>query len=259
MEMIARVVWEGQVYEANLASPISLALPLRPDVSSVRAWHAPQLRVEPVRVGEWVGAVSEGAPVNFMNLHINPHGNGTHTETLGHIAANWASNTVLSLLPPSPFVSILRNVPVDVQEDGGHIVNCDSLRQNPPTAPGLVLRVLTKVDLQHDFSETDPPYFRARDLAWLADLGVQHLITDLPSVDREVDGGELAAHHAWWRYPTAPRRGATITELARLDTSLAEGLYLTWLNALPLAMDASPSHPLLYPLTSSLAEPLKHL
>jgi len=84
----------------------------------------------------------------------------------------------------------------------------------------------------------------------ISSLGVQHLITDLPSVDRELDGGALAGHHAWWCLPDHPRKEATITELARLNQPLADGLYLVGLHALPLAADASPSHPLMYPLSS---------
>lgn len=248
MEAHFDIAWRGRRYRGDLFRPISIALPLKPDASSVRAWHAPPVSVRPVQVGDWVGEVAQGAPVNFANVCINPHGNATHTETLGHIAPDWRANTVLDLLPHAPLVATLRDVPANASGAGDPIVDLGSLRADPPRTPGLVLRVLGEGHVDADFSDTDPPYFDAADLAWLADLGVEHLVTDLPSVDREEDGGALAAHHAWWRYPDAPRRKATITELARLNQSLAEGLYLLHLNALPLAADASPAHPLLYAL-----------
>jgi len=247
--MQVNLTWEGKSYRADLSAPISIALPLKPDASSTRAWNAPPVSIDPVRVDDWVGSVKEGAPVNFMNLSINPHGNGTHTETLAHIIADWEQNTVLGLLPNAPFLTTLRSVSTNELANGDLVVDFSSLRQNPPNTPGLVLRVLGEKAQDLDFSNQNPPYFDASDLSWLASLGIQHLITDLPSVDRELDGGALAGHHAWWCLPDYPRREATITELARLNQPLADGLYLVGLHALPLAADASPSHPLMYPLS----------
>ncbi|MFK8057503.1 MAG: cyclase family protein [Saprospiraceae bacterium] len=249
--MQVNLSWEGVSYQADLSAPISIALPLKPDASSTRAWNAPSVRLEPVEAGDWVGSVKQGAPVNFMNLRINPHGNGTHTETLGHIVSDWEENTILSLLPNVPFLSTLHTVPTNELANGDLVVDFTSLRQNPPRTPGVILRVLGEKAQDIDFSNQNPPYFNATDLSWLAAQGVQHLITDLPSVDREIDGGALAGHHAWWCLPDTPRREATITELAKLNQPLADGLYLVGLHALPLAADASPSHPLIYPLLSS--------
>ena len=248
--MTVTLTHAGRAYAADLARPISIAQPLLPGRHTVRAWGVPPVRAEPVRAGDWVGSVRAGAPVNFLDVTVNPHGNGTHTETLGHIAPDWEANTVLGLLPPGHFVGTLHDVPADVRDgSGGRVCDLSGLRENPPGTPGLLLRALGTADAApRDFSGADAPYFRAEDLAWLADLGVEHLVTDLPSVDREEDGGALAGHRAFWRYPEAPRRAATITELARLNHVPGPGLYLVGLHALPLATDAAPSHPLLYPL-----------
>jgi len=248
MQVQAHIKWEDQEYQTDLSKPISLALPLRANASSVRAWGAPEVSIEPVQAGDWIGAVTAGAPVNFMNVCINPHGNATHTETLGHIAPNWASNTVLRLLPNAPLVANLRDVPTNASASGGRTVCFAALRDDPPNTPAVILRALGEHHEDQNFTGEDPPFFEAKDLAWLASLGVQHLITDLPSVDREEDGGALAAHHAWWQYPSSPRFNATITELARLNQHLSQGLYLLQLNPLPLAADASPCNPLIYPL-----------
>lgn len=246
--MHVTLTWEGVTYQADLSAPISIALPLKPDATSIRAWNAPPVSVEPVQAGDWVGSVKQGAPVNFMNVRINPHGNGTHTETLGHIIADWEENTILSLLPNAPFLTTLRSVTTNELDNGDQVVDFFSLRQNPPRTSGVILRVLGEKARDVDYSDKNPPYFDATDLSWLAAQGINHLITDLPSVDRELDGGALAGHHAWWCLPDKPRRKATITELARLNQPLADGLYLVGLHALPLAADASPSHPLIYPL-----------
>ncbi len=247
--MQVSLVHAGRTYTADLGRPISIALPLKPGPESTRAWSAPALTLEPVRVGAWVGSVREGAPVNFMDLRINLHGNATHTETFAHVAPDWEAHTILDVLPVAPFVARLYDLSfAEAAPARGRVVDCTGLRQNPPNTPGVILRILGKDAADENRTGTDPPYFQASDLGWLAERGVVHLITDLFSVDRERDGGELAGHHAYWQYPNTPRTRATITELARLNQPLAQGLYLVGLHALPLAADASPSAPLIYPL-----------
>jgi kynurenine formamidase len=82
--------------------------------------------------------------------------------------------------------------------------------------------------------------------AWLAARGVQHLLVDMPSIDREEDQGKLLAHHAFWNYPTDPRMEATITEMVFVADSIADGLYLLNLQVASFRNDAAPSRPVLY-------------
>jgi hypothetical protein len=92
-------------------------------------------------------------------------------------------------------------------------------------------------------------------LDWLAGTGVEHLLVDLPSVDRMNDGGRLLAHRAFWGMPAgtthathATRPNATITELIYVPEQIPDGLYLLSLQVAPFVADAAPSRPLLYPL-----------
>ena len=78
--------------------------------------------------------------------------------------------------------------------------------------------------------------------------GVEHLLIDLPSVDREEDEGKLLAHKAFWQYPDNIRRNATITELFYATPELKDDLYLLNLQIISLDLDVSPSKPTLYKL-----------
>jgi hypothetical protein len=82
----------------------------------------------------------------------------------------------------------------------------------------------------------------------MAERGILHLLIDLPSVDREEDGGKLAAHKAFWQYPARPRMDATITELIFVNNMITDGLYLLNLQICSLSLDASPSKPVIYAL-----------
>jgi hypothetical protein len=75
-----------------------------------------------------------------------------------------------------------------------------------------------------------------------------HLLLDLPSVDREEDGGRLAAHKAFWGLPEDPRPRATITELIYAPPEVADGTYLLNIQLAAFENDASPSRPILFPM-----------
>ena len=97
------------------------------------------------------------------------------------------------------------------------------------------------------WSNTNPPYFTVAFMDKLVEHGVQHVLVDLPSVDREVDGGRLEAHHAFWRVPDNPDKGAA--SRAHLHAfQCARGMYLLHLGVAPMDNDAAISRPVLYPL-----------
>ena len=82
----------------------------------------------------------------------------------------------------------------------------------------------------------------------MAENKVKHLLIDLPSVDREKDGGKLLSHHAFWQVPENPRMEATISELIYVPDEIKDGQYLLELQFAPFDNDASPSRPVLYRL-----------
>jgi len=92
--------------------------------------------------------------------------------------------------------------------------------------------------------------------AVLVGRGVQHLVVDVPSIDRAHDEGRLIAHRLFFGLPrgavqlaAATRPAATITELAFIPDALADGAYLLELQVPALAGDAVPSRPRLYAVT----------
>ena len=99
-----------------------------------------------------------------------------------------------------------------------------------------------------DYSGTNPPYLEGEAASWLCSRGVNHLLLDLPSVDREEDGGALAAHKAFWGLADQPRPHATITEFIYVPDHLEDGRYLMNLQMAAFGNDACPSRPLLFPV-----------
>jgi arylformamidase len=226
---------------------IDISIPYRTSAEATSAWYVPPVKAEPVRMDGFVGSVAEGGSVNFRNLTLNPHGHGTHTECVGHISPEVFS--VNQCLKKWFFDALLITVtPESVGED--LVVSKDQIMaavgdQRPEA---LILRTLPNTDkkLFTNYSSANPPYIEASSAEWMREIGIDHLLLDLPSVDRENDGGALAAHKAFWNYPENPRMAATITELIYVPEHVKDGTYLLNLQVAPIENDASPSRPVLF-------------
>ena len=70
----------------NLKEGIDISIPYRASKQTTSAWYVNPIKIEPVKGDGFVGSVKQGGSVNFNNITLNPHGNGTHTECVGHIA-----------------------------------------------------------------------------------------------------------------------------------------------------------------------------
>ena len=237
---------KGNSYVANLTEPIDLSISL----GAVRCFYAPPVVQKPLVAGSFVGSIEAGAPVNFFDVELNPHGNGTHTECMGHISREHQS--LNQHLKRFHFVAQVISLEPMLQANGDRVIQLDQLTkevgENGPEA--LVIRTLpnSPTKLQQDYSGTNPPYVEEDGVKWMVEQSIRHLILDLPSIDKEQDGGALKGHKAFWSYPGTERLDCTITELAYVPATVADGLYLLNLQTIPLELDVSPSRPVLYRL-----------
>ncbi len=231
----------------DLKNGIDISIPYRTEKEATSAWYVGPMVISPVEMGDWIGSVVKGSSVNFRDLTLNPHGNGTHTECVGHIAPE--VHSVNQLLKRWFFDARLVSI-TPTQRDGDAVITLQQLQASlqDDCAEAVIIRTLPNSDekLFTNYSNTNPTYMEAEAAAWLREQGVMHLLIDLPSVDREEDGGALAAHKAFWNYPEAPRMEATITELIYVPSGVEDGQYLLNLQVAPIENDASPSRPVLY-------------
>lgn len=249
--MTVRLSFAGNNYEAQLNNGYDLSIPLIEGIETVNAWWAPYVEAVPVRMGTFVGSVAEGGSVNFKTVKFNPHGNGTHTECVGHISKE--RYVIREALTEFHHVGLVVSVFPERWENGDRVITKSRLLAaigDQKVPPALVIRTLPndELKLKTNYSGANPPYLEASAAEWMVEQGVDHLLLDLPSVDRESDGGALAAHKAFWTYPEKPRTKATITELIFVNDLVKDGYYLVNLQTASFDLDASPSKPVLYPL-----------
>lgn len=241
----------GREYKADLGKPLDISIPLKEGFDTVNCFYAPPLEAAPVIAGNFIGSTRKGGAVNFFNVRFNPHGNGTHTECVGHIARE--NITINQSLRNFHFIARLLSIFPEKIVSGDRVITEEQIAgflKEEPTPEALIIRTLPNdhLKLRTNYSGANPPYLEAGAVERMVAAGVRHLLVDLPSVDREEDGGKVLAHRAFWHYPDQPRTNCTITELIYVDNTIRDGLYLLNIQIASFELDVSPSKPILYQL-----------
>jgi len=229
-------------YKVDLDKGINISSILS-NYNTIKAFYAPDVLIEPFCQGDFIGDIKQGSSVNFKNVRLNPHGNGTHTECVAHIIdIDWP---IYKALNKNHFVADLITVEI-TNINGDNVVTKEAFRINETSAEALIIRLDEKVS--GDLSGTNPPYLSIEFIEKVLALNYQHLILELPSIDKEQDGGKVAGHHLFFETSSKPNLHKTITELVDVPSNVADGKYLLEIQIINLDMDASPSRLILYPM-----------
>lgn len=247
--MIANIFHKARTYQVDLFKPIDISIPLTTDKDCVSAWYVPSMKIEPVVSGDWIGDVNKGGSVNFRNISFNPHGNGTHTECVGHISKE--DHSINKTFSRYMFIAEVITILPDELPNGDFVItrkHFETVLKETENTEAIVIRTLSNGlnKLHMQYSNTNPPYILKEAIEYLNEKGVEHLLIDLPSVDKEKDDGKLEAHHAFWNYPKNTQTHKTITEMIYVPNEIFDGTYLLNIQIAPFENDASPSKPLLY-------------
>jgi arylformamidase len=231
--------------------PIDISISLVAGEKNLRAWYVNPPEMKPVMENGFVGSVALGGSVNFRSIFFNPHGHGTHTECLGHITPEiYSINQSLKTYFFKAQLVTLTPIETAINGELDAIIHRQLLKEGEwdVTIDALLIRTIpnSSSKTHNDYSATNPPYLSLDCIALLNDRGIKHLLIDLPSVDRENDGGALAFHHQFWGVPDNLNFERTITELIYVPDSVEDGTYLLELQTAPFENDASPSRPILY-------------
>lgn len=252
--MIANIQHNSQNFQVDFSKPIDISITLTNTDENPIAWYIEKPVIEPVRFGHWIGKVSEGSSsTNFNNIYFNPHGHGTHTECLGHITKEFYS--INQNLKTFFFTAELISIAPENKGDDFVITKIqveNALKGKTPEA--IVIRTLPNLQekLSRKYSDTNPPYLDSKAAHYLREIGIKHLLIDLPSVDKEKDEGKLLAHKAFWNVKNVQELNddasldATITEMIFVKEEVLDGSYLLNLQIASFENDASPSKPVLY-------------
>lgn len=225
---------------------VDLSIPLDFHGPQPNAYGVPPAVAQPYAGEGFTLAVAQGGAVNCEVWQLIPHGQTTHTESVGHLTRERFPVTAVAL--PRWTVCAV----VTVQPRGREILP-ESLVGEPVEA--LVVRTqpndATKRTRRWENDTT--PYFTVDAMQVVRTRGVKHLLVDVPSVDPLYDNGLLQAHRVFWDMPPGstalpPPEACqrTITELIFVPDDVADGHYWLTIETPHILSDAVPSRPLLY-------------
>jgi arylformamidase len=255
----------------DFSRAVSLAIELQFDQAQPRHFGAPPARSTAFVAGSFNGEVARGASCNCRTLVLTPHCNGTHTESVGHLTID--APALSSIIPFEPVPAVLVDVETMIASDcregsdppprdeDGLVTRVAIERGWPgrlPFAPrAAILRTLPNEPdkRRRDYSGTNPAYLTVDAVDWLVAAGIEHLVLDLPSLDRTDDDGRLAGHRRFFGLPAgstrlgdARRPRATITEFAFVPDECTAGPCGLQLQIPAWSGDAVPSRPVWLPL-----------
>jgi arylformamidase len=270
--MQAELSYGGQKVRAALDRGVSLAIAVEFGAGGPRHFGVGAPESRPFAVGSFSGSVATGASANCSTVTLTPHCQMTHTETVAHLTreAGDAWRVVPRGLLPAVVVSLVPEPASESSESTDpQPYATDSLitrrrlraawpmtRMIEPVA--VIVRTLPNEAAKRTRNYTDlvPPYLTREAVEWLVEKRIEHLVLDVPSVDRTHDEGHMVGHRLFFGLPPgstargdAARSRATITELAFVPDEVHDGPCILSLAVPAIGGDAVPSQPIVYPLT----------
>ena len=264
MKKIAEIFIKEKKYKIDLNNFHDLSIPLGADSKSPSFYDENPLKIEYLKdKHDKIWDVTHGASCNVPVMKLNIHCGSTHTECRSHITRE---KTYVSEIIDNSFLKCLLislKPEKSIGKDSYHykldsndlIITKKALNREldkfkDTNINSLILRTLPNhIDeiIKQNYDNIPNCFFSNEAIEYLISFGIEHLVVDIPSIDKLNDGGALGNHKIFWNIDKEGNNN-TITELAIIKNEIEDGLYLLSLNILHVKLDASPSRPLIYPL-----------
>lgn len=270
--MITRFEINKETFTADLSKPVNISIPVIFDGAQPNTYDVEKASSAAYEAGGFIGDTRRGGSCNFDKITMIPHCNGTHTEGVGHISLeripvnqilkdSFIPSTLITIEPSSAIDSDDSYIPDKGETD--MIITKQSLQSalkgsNKDFLKALIIRTLPNDDSKKSrrYMESPPAFFSMDAMEYIVSLGVEHLLTDLPSLDRTFDEGKLTAHHIYWGVPfeshdvDAHKHSLkTVTEMIYAPEKIKDGAYITNIQIPDFTSDAAPSRVLIFPIS----------
>ena len=266
--MIINIDHNNNNYSVDIDKSLDISIPYDFNGEQPNFYDVKKGKIEYLEASKIVYSVKEGASCNVAEIKMNIHCIGTHTECVGHLLKDSGHigmiltdifiPTILITLEPKLFFETADTYHCDVMKEELVIAYSSiykyisMFKNNLPKA--LVIRTLPNNIQKKTFNYNKhmPPFFTSDAMKLIKKLNIQHLVVDLPSVDRMNDDGILGNHRIFWGNNDDSLQGLdyksknTITEFAFIPNSIKDGFYFLNIQIPNFICDAAPSRPLLF-------------
>ena len=265
--MIINITHNNQNYRINTKQFIDISIPYKFNGEQPNYYDVNPGQSTPLKSGETIYSVRSGAGCNVPEISMNIHCTGTHTECVGHLLENPGDVGMVlkDIILPAILITVDSNSFVDAKESYHCPVDNNELIISRKSIQGevnnwegyqpqaLIIRTTPNAEEKKYYKYTInlPPFFTNDALRYISDLGIQHLVVDLPSIDRISDNGILGNHRIFWGDGenaigvVNPDSINTITELAFIPNKVLDGFYFLNIQLPHFECDAAPSRPIL--------------
>lgn len=267
--MIISIELENQTCKFDGDKPFDISIPLRFNGAQPNAYGVEKAASQACEAEGIVGDTRRGGSCNFEQIKFIPHCNGTHTECVGHLTRERIS--VNDCLKDAFVLSALISVePVNAKQtnekysiglnENDRLITEKILKESlqkieNENLQSLIIRTLPndKNKLSQTYLEDIPPFFSTEAMQFVREIGVRHLLVDLPSIDRIFDEGKLSNHRIFWNieegsFETNEQTliNSTITELIYVPNEIKDGIFFLNLQIPSFVADAAPSRPVIF-------------
>jgi len=293
MRLKTSIELQNTHYQINMEKSWSLAIAVNFNQVNQQPNHfsANAALASPMHAGGFIGDTKQGGSCNVNELAINPHCNGTHTETIAHICDFSINTHVIGNAEDSPEDTIENNALTIAQLSIPALMPCAVISITPELAiqsgdnyspnfhkddliishsalknalalyndeqlQALVIRSLpNNINKRQQAYNNDnqPAFFSREAILYLNERGVEHIVVDIPSIDRLHDDGLMTCHHLYWQVDKGTHQvtrqclvNKTITEMAFVEDDITDGFYFINIQTPAFHNDAAPSRPVLF-------------
>ncbi|MFK7769471.1 MAG: cyclase family protein [Mariniblastus sp.] len=261
-------------YSCDTRESKSLAIKMDFEGPQPNHFGTEKAKTSVLKIEGFTGDTKKGGSCNVDTLEIIPHCNGTHTETVSHIVDEdiWIGHAAMDVMSLAMLITVTpENAKGAIESyrpplaDEDKIITAAALKKAIATVgdpikvkPSSLIIRTTPNDIDkcsRAYSAKQSPSFLTIEAMELVnELGFNHLLVDVPSVDKMYDDGLLTNHHIFWQVVEKThtltgetRQDKTISEMIFVDDAIADGLFILNLQVPAFCSDAAPSRPIIFP------------
>jgi len=265
--MIINIFYNNQDYRIDTKKSFDISIPYKFNGDQPNFYNVNRGQSIPLISGETTYSVAAGAGCNVSEINMNIHCTGTHTEYVGHLLEDPGDIGMVlkDIIIPAILITVDPTSFIDTEESYHCSVNDNELvvtrqsilkevekwKDHQPKA--LIIRTTPNAEDKkcYQYTKNPSPFFTNDSLRYIINFGIQHLVVDLPSIDRISDNGILGNHRIFWgdgenaMGEVNPDSINTITELSFIASEVQDGFYFLNIQLPHFECDAAPSRPIL--------------
>lgn len=266
MEFYFNIKSKNYYFDSN--KPINISIRQNFDNTQPNFFNADKAIINNFESNNFIGSTELNYSCNVKTIRINPHCNGTHTESKQHIDHNNINICDASVNYGLLYCKLISVEPIKYDQykkfidknnfenyipelnNNDKIITKQQLEkllslEDINILEAIVIRTLPNYDNKKNIvynSEINYPFLTTQAIEFLNNSNIKHIIIDTPSLERSYNSNAMSNHKLFWDN----NNYKTITEFAYINNNIIDNYYILNLQIPSFGIDCAPSRPILY-------------